>query len=209
MSDLPVEVATLDPEILKHIQSYDEYLQFYISLDQQTTAYSWLKADLLYSMAQNLGETSLVKLAGDTQQPRSTIINYIRAARAFPPEKREIGASFSLHFQASYADSFDTKTKDFDGVNRFKALEEAMDNNMSTRRLADHIQDNKREQEVEDMPAEDPRKDVLLLVKEIRNDLDFFYGYVLSDNKAYEIIEATQKWLRKEKKKFQSRASDI
>lgn len=130
----------LDPSILDNLESYDDFLSYYIQLDQTSSAFSWLKADLLLRMTQKLGDNSVRKLAEDIKQPASTIVNYTRTALAFPPEKREEGTSFSMHFQASFADSLDEKTRDFDTEKRFEWLEKALDENMSTRRLAEEIQ---------------------------------------------------------------------
>ena len=204
MSNLPAtqQPNSLDISVLQNIQSYDEFLDFYISLDQNTTALSWFKADLLYDMYKKLGESSLEKFAQDTKQPRSTITNYVRTSRAFPPDKRDNGASFSLHFQASYADSFDRTTQDFVGEKRFKVLEEAVDKNMSTRKLAETLQKEKQDSVV---LSPGLHEEAQKLIGDINSDLRFFHENVLSSPKAYEIIESLQSWLRKERKKFQNK----
>lgn len=139
INDNPNPLA-LDASILDNLDSYDDFLSLYIQLDQTSSAFSWLKADLLLRMTQKLGDNSVQKLAEDIKQPASTIVNYTRTALAFPPEKREEGASFSLHFQASFADSLPDKSKGFETDKRFEWLERAMDENMSTRKLAEQIQ---------------------------------------------------------------------
>jgi len=131
---------SLDKNVLEQLESYDDFLSFYIQLDQTSSAFSWLKADLLLKMTDKLGNDSVKKLAQDIHQPASTIVNYTRTALAFPPETREEGASFSAHFQASFADSLDEKTKEFQSDKRFEWLEKSIDENMSTRKLAEQIQ---------------------------------------------------------------------
>lgn len=138
-------IVTQDPSnsILSKISTYEDYLSAYIQIDQANSSASWFKADLLLQMSQKLGEGSVKKLAEDVKQPTSTIINYTRVALAFPPDKRDEGASFSLHFQASFADSLDEKDKKFKGEKRFEWLDKAIDGNMSTRKLAEKIQTEK------------------------------------------------------------------
>lgn len=139
----------LSPEILGKLESYEDYLSFYIQLEQASTAFAWLKADLLFQMASKLGEKSIEQLARDINQPRSTVVNYVRTARAFPQEKRDLAASFSIHFRASFADSYDDKTGEFNGEERYKWVEKAIDEGMSTRVLGDAIQREKQRQELE------------------------------------------------------------
>lgn len=130
----------LDVGILDNLDTYDDYVSLYIQLDQTASAFSWLKADLLLRMTQKLGAESIRKLAEQIKQPSTTIVNYTRTALAFPPESRDEGASFSAHFQASFADSLDEKTKEFNTDNRFEWLNKSIDENMSTRKLAEQIQ---------------------------------------------------------------------
>lgn len=142
----------LSPDILGKLETYEDYLSFYIQLDQASSAFAWLKADLLFQMASKLGETSIEQLARDINQPRSTVINYVRTARAFPAEKRNEEASFSLHFKASFADSYDDKEEEFKGEERFKWVEKAVDEGMSTRVLGELIQ-REKQRELLDIPV--------------------------------------------------------
>jgi hypothetical protein len=134
----------ISPDILSNIQSYEDYLSFYTQLDEVNTNNSWLKADLLFQMYEKLGEESLIKMSKDLRQKRTTVSSYIRVARAFPPEKREPLASFSSHYQASYADSFNDQTKEFDNNKRFEWIKKAIEENLSTREIAHGIQAEKR-----------------------------------------------------------------
>jgi hypothetical protein len=146
MNDLVLTGETplyLDPTILKKLNSYDDFLSTFIQLDQATSSFSWLKADLLSELVKRKGVGGVTSISRDIKCPLSTITNYIRTARAFPPEKRVVNASFSLHYQASFADSYNSKTFDFTGAKRFEWLEKAVDNNMSRRRLAEYIDEEK------------------------------------------------------------------
>lgn len=134
----------LTPDILNKLETYEDFLSFYIQLDQASSAFAWLKADLLFKMASKLGEKSIETLASDIKQPRSTVINYVRVARAFPQGQRDPGASFSIHFRASFADSYDDKNQLFQGKKRFEWVEKAIDEGMSTRELGEAIQRDKQ-----------------------------------------------------------------
>lgn len=186
----------LDASVLDNLESYDDFLSYYIQLDQTSSAFSWLKADLLLRMTQKLGDNSVRKLAEDIKQPASTIVNYTRTALAFPPEKREEGASFSIHFQASFADSLDDKTREFGGEKRFDWLEKAVDNNMSTRRLAEEIQMEKGGVTVSDDPADRMMHvEAQVAVIEIKKHLDSLYKEVRRNNSKeayFEIVRIHQ-----------------
>lgn len=134
----------LSSDILSKLETYEDYLSFYIQLDQASSAFAWLKADLLLQMSQKLGDKSLEQLGIDLNEKRSTVINYVRTAKAFPADKRDEAASFSIHFRASFADSFDDKTQEFNGEKRFKWVEKAVDEGLSTRELAEAIHSEKQ-----------------------------------------------------------------
>lgn len=136
----------LDKNILNQLQNYEDFLSAYIQLDQATTAFSWLKADLLNELLKKQGDKGVDMIARDLKEPRGTVGNYIRTARAFPPERRSPRASFTLHFKASFADSYGRKNHEFKGDKRFEWLNKAVDDNMSTRALEEAI---KREELIE------------------------------------------------------------
>lgn len=186
----------LDSSVLDNLESYDDFLSYYIQLDQTSSAFSWLKADLLLRMTQKLGDNSVRKLAEDIKQPASTIVNYTRTALAFPPEKREEGASFSIHFQASFADSLDEKTRGFEGEKRFEWLEKAIDENMSTRKLAEEIQLEKGGV-VLDLTPEDKQmqREAQSAVIEVKKYMDNLYKEVRRNNSKdayFEIVRIHQ-----------------
>ena len=114
-----------------------------MQLDEASSAFSWLKADALLRMYEKFGKQSITELSKDVQQPEGTVINYVRTAKAFPQDQREDAASFSIHFQASYADSYDDFTNQFTSNDRFAWLKKAVDENMSTRKLAKAIKEQR------------------------------------------------------------------
>ncbi len=143
------DIKIVDPGILAKLETYEDYLSFYIQLDEAETEYSWLKADTLLQMTEKLGSNSLESLAKDIGKPPTTVVNYVRTAKAFPQEQRDPGVSFSHHYQASFADSFDDKTKEFNGEKRFEWLQKASEGHLSTRALAEEIRHQKIETMVE------------------------------------------------------------
>ena len=113
------------------------------------------------------------------KKPRSTISNYTRASLAFPVEKRNHALSFSAHFQASYADSFDDKTQEFKTEERFRWLDKAADENLSTRQIQKQIQEEKTDEvssplqkEVSMLHRDIRRKSDELLVRSLQGDED-------------------------------------
>lgn len=196
LSTIENNSLALDSKVLENLESYDDFLSYYIQIDQTSSAFSWLKADLLFKMTQKLGDNSVRKLAEDIKQPVSTIVNYTRTAMAFPPEKREEGASFSIHFQASFADSLDEKSREFDGGKRFEWLEKAIDNNMSTRKLAEEIQLQKSGvPEIQDAESAKMFQEAQSAVMEIKKHVDNLYKDVRRNNDKdayFEIIKIHQ-----------------
>ena len=190
LSTIENNSLALDSKVLENLESYDDFLSYYIQIDQTSSAFSWLKADLLFKMTQKLGDNSVKKLAEDIKQPVSTIVNYTRTAMAFPPEKREEGASFSIHFQASFADSLDEKSREFDGNKRFEWLEKAVDNNMSTRKLAEEIQLQKSGvPEIQDAESAKMFQEAQSAVMEIKKHVDNLYKDVRRNNDKYAYFE--------------------
>lgn len=137
----------LSPEIIKGLETYEDFLSYYIQLSQASDIVLWQRADLLLIMKQKLGEKSVRELAKDIKIPASTIDNYTRTAKAFLSDQRDIAASFSLHMQASFADEYDTEQDIFLSDNRFGWLHKAQDERLSTRSLQDQIQRQKKKEE--------------------------------------------------------------
>lgn len=142
MVDTIPQTAELAQYIPK-LEAYEDYLTFYQQLDEDAASMNWTKADTLLQMSNKLGEGALRALSKDLKQPPSTVSHYVRTAKAFPPDKREPMLSFSIHLQASFADSYDEKTKEFDGITRFDIIQEAVDQGMSVRRLMTKLRELK------------------------------------------------------------------
>lgn len=137
----------LSPEIIKGLETYEDFLSYYIQLSQASDAVLWQRADLLLIMKQKLGEKSVKELAKDIKVPASTIDNYTRTAKAFISDQRDMAASFTLHMQASFADEYDTEQEIFLTDCRFGWLHKALDERLSTRMLQDQIQRQKKKEE--------------------------------------------------------------
>lgn len=146
-----IQSSTLDEQVLSKLTSYEDYLSYYIQLNEATDAVSWVKADFLLYMLHKMGASSLLALSRDMKQPFGTVDNYIRTARAFPPEKRNEAMSFSHHFKASFADKYDEKTKTFLTDKRFEWVNRAQDERMSTRTLQANITEAKEKTENPDL----------------------------------------------------------
>lgn len=142
----------IEPKVLSNLVTWEDFLDFYIELEKASTATSWWKADLLLALYKKFGDKSLEELAKAVHQPYSTIINYVRTSKAFPVEKRVLNASFSIHFQASFADTYgkidETNQEGFDGEQRFNWVEKAADENLSVRELHEAIQKDKKTKEL-------------------------------------------------------------
>ena len=136
-------LVPFDRSIFSKLSTYDDFLSVITQIDSAYSSFSWLKADLLAEFVKKFGEKSLTALSKDIHQPSSTLTNYSRVAIGFPPEKRIESASFSAHLQSCYADSYDSKTQKFVGNERFKWIEQAADSGLSTRQLAEKIQEEK------------------------------------------------------------------
>ena len=140
---------SLDKTITDQFESWEDWITYYLELGEASNSFSWYKADLLLALEEKFKGDSLEKFSEEVKEPRSTVVNYVRTARAFPPDKRSPRLSFTHHFQASYADSYSEIARDFKGNHRFDMLEKAEDENMSTRRLQETIKDRKEEEFVE------------------------------------------------------------
>lgn len=140
--DIPV---SLDPEIIANFSSWEDWVTYYLQLGEASNSFSWYKADLLLHLYKKFGEGSLDKFSTDVGESKSTVVNYVRTARAFPSEKRIPSLSFTHHFQASFADSYNEKDREFEGETRFEMIEKAADTQMSTRALQDEVKESKKE----------------------------------------------------------------
>lgn len=137
------EITPVASNIISNLESYEDFLSFYIQLEEAHGVFAWLKADTILTMQNKLGANSLTQLAIDLKLPPSTVSNYIRAAKAFPSDTRDPIISFSAHLEASFADSYDDKSGVFDGTKRFEWIAKAGEENMSTRLLKRSISESK------------------------------------------------------------------
>ena len=138
MTNLPAQKS-----LPQNIESWEDFIAYYQKLSELSANVSWHKADTLLALSQKFGYESLEKFAQQIDEPRSTVVSYVRVARAFPPEKREDVVPFSTHLTASYIDSYDEKTKDFASEQRFDLLEKAADNQLSNRAVQQEVQKEK------------------------------------------------------------------
>jgi len=142
---LPNEVPiSLDDETKKNLVKWEDFVSYYLQLTEAANSFSWIKADVLLALAEKFGDQSLEKVSTDIGEPRSTVVNYVRTARAFTADKREPSVSFSHHFQASFADSYDEHKGIFTSEKRFDWVEKAANENLSTRSIRDEIQEEKQ-----------------------------------------------------------------
>ena len=138
MNNLPAQ-PTLPPTV----ESWEDFIAYYQRLSEISANVSWHKADTLLALSQKFGYDSLGKFAQQIDEPRSTVVSYVRVARAFPPDKREDIVPFSTHLAASYIDTYSESTKDFAGEQRFQLLEQAATNELSTRAVHQKVQEEK------------------------------------------------------------------
>ncbi len=152
MSDLPVVLTdiplALDKALFDKYESLDEKQDLYTDIKKTAAAASWMQADFFRYMWEMSPEKEIKNLSKALQESSSTINNYLRTAIAFPEEKRDAMATFSHHFQASFADSYNSKTKTFAGSTRFDWLEKAIDENWTTRRLNEEVMRTKQKQQL-------------------------------------------------------------
>lgn len=135
----------LSENLASKLDTWEDHVSYYISLSEASNSFSWIKADILLHLTEKFGESSIEKISNDINEPASTIASYVRVARAFPVDRRDQTLSFSHHFQASFADSYDESKGAFVSENRFNWLERAADENLSTRRMREEIKENKSE----------------------------------------------------------------
>jgi hypothetical protein len=179
---VPQNAISLDPAIVTKLETWEDHLSFYLQLEEGSTVFSWLKADTLVHLMERFGEQSLEKFANEVSQKRSTVINYVRTAKAFPPEKRIPTLSFSAHFQASYADSYDTQKGEFMSEKRFDWVEKAADEGFSTRKLAEEIKVEKKADAGEDPEVARRKVEAEGRVASLKNYLDTLYSRVEMGN---------------------------
>ena len=174
----------LDSTILSKLETYEDYLSYYQQIDEAAGAFTWLKADTLAQMAKTMGDKSLEQLGKDIREKKSTVSNYVRTARAFPMDKREPAVSFSTHFQASFADSFNDKQGEFQGEKRFEWIKKAAEQNLSSNQVYRGIQEAKVKALENGKPEEAWKFDAMNKAAEIRSLVEGLIAGVKNDDKA-------------------------
>lgn len=154
LSPLSDQSFSLNQNVIKNLTTYEEFLSVYLQLEEASTAFSWMKADILLELENRFGDKSFTELSKDIKQPRSTINSYARTARAFPSDKRDPMASFTTCFVASFADPYDNKTKTFLSDTRFEWVEKSVDGGWSSRTLQENISNAKLELEDSSLAAQ-------------------------------------------------------
>ncbi len=139
----------LDNEAVKGLETWEDWITTYLQLNEATNSVSWLKADFLVKLFEKFGGESIERFASDVHEPRSTVTNYVRVSRAFPPGTRVPHLSFTHHYQVSWIDSYDESKKEFATNKRFEMIEEIASRNISTRQLHDEILEAKNKSKVQ------------------------------------------------------------
>lgn len=163
MSDLPALLTNspesdiaLSDDFLDTLKTPQDYENAFTLVSQQKNTRIWWEADLILSYYKKfLGKHLDVYRAGQLMN-NSTVKYYLRTASGFPPETRIPSISFNHHYQASFADEWDSKTLQFGGDKRFLFAEKATDDQMSVRKLREVLDDEKEKmaKKVEEIPCE-------------------------------------------------------
>ena len=132
-------ITHLTTELLGQLTTYDDFIRVYQQINKGESTFSWVKADLFLEMQKKLGMDSLKDLSVELKAPLSTITNYIRVSRGFPNEARNYNLPFSYHLIATRADSYNSKTGEFDGTNRFEWLRRADKEQITSKMLESRI----------------------------------------------------------------------
>lgn len=184
------QTNTLDATIIDKLETWEDHVSFYLQLEEGSSAFAWLKADTLAHLLTKFGDSSIEKFANEINQKRSTVVNYLRTAKAFSSEQRIPSVSFSAHFQSSFADSYDTTKGEFVSNNRFKWIEKAADEGLSTRRLAEGIKVEKRTAAGEDPDNAFREVDTSTKIDAIKQHLEILQFKIgLGNIDAYEDIK--------------------
>lgn len=127
--------------LIPQLETWEDHVQAYQQANEATDEVMWYKVDILCSLLEKFGKSSLAEFSRQVKEKETTFVSYVRTARAFPPEKRIAAVPFETHLRASYADPY--KNQQFLGENRFKMLEMAADQELSSRKVRKIIHDEK------------------------------------------------------------------
>ena len=151
----PIYIGLL-PEEKKQLKTPEDYAQKVVTAIGMREVGTWVAADVLLDYYDRFGgEQSLKEFAANLNIEYSTVGTWIRTARAFPLEKRIPTLSFTHHYRASFADSYDRSANEFEGDDRFSFLEQADAANWAVRDLQEEVDRFKRmrELDVEKLPC--------------------------------------------------------
>lgn len=141
MSDLTLETPIR--ELLSKLLTWEDHINALTKLQEVDGMVNWYRADILTSAIDRFGFGSLTELAQVINLPLSTVTALVRTSRAFPPDKRKIGVPFYLHQQASFVDSYNERTKEFSGEERFALMDRVVEEFLSYREIAQEVRNIK------------------------------------------------------------------
>jgi hypothetical protein len=133
------EPITLNPIDLERAEDWEDFISLWMISKDIDVRNQWFKGDIANRVVVVHGENSLSKFAEDVHEKRVTLENYRRVARAFPKDVRGYNITWTHYFLASYTDSYNKKTNEFQSEERFKWIQKANDESWSTTRLAQEI----------------------------------------------------------------------
>lgn len=133
------EPIVLNPIDLDKAEDWESFISLWMISKDIDARNQWFKGDIANRVAIVHGESSLSKFAEDVHEKRVTLENYRRVARAFPKDVRGYNITWTHYFLASYTDSYNKKTNEFESEERFKWIEKANDEGWSTTRMAQEI----------------------------------------------------------------------
>lgn len=129
-----------DPKAyLDNATTLDDFAEAWRAADLVDNALKWYRGDIAVKVVDKFQEAGLAELAELLSVNYSTLNEYRRVARAYPPDKRNFNQSWSNYLIASRSDSYDTNQNQFKTEERYDWLEQAEVNNWNTRRLAAEI----------------------------------------------------------------------
>lgn len=175
--------VTLDPQDINKATEWEDFVSLWMISKDIDIKNQWYKGDIANQVAVVHGENSLYKFAEEVQESSRTMEHYRRVSRAFPHEQRGWNLSWTHYLVASFADSFNKGTKNFDGQERYKWIEDAHDGNWSTSRLQAEI---KKQKSVAD--SGDVFQYYFDYIGKVRNVLMHVEKQSLSDEQKHQLV---------------------
>lgn len=128
---------------LEKVNEWEEFVSFWLRSREVENCIRFMRGDLVNRLVAKYGEGSVARFAKDVSEKEQTLIAYRRVARAFPSSKRNLNLTWTHYLIASQTDSWDKGTSEFKTNNRFKWLDRANDENLSTFKLVKEIKESK------------------------------------------------------------------